>query len=203
MTPPTVNAYYNPPMNDINFPAGILQPPFLTSTRTDAVNFGGIGVVIGHEMTHGFDDEGSKFDGQGNLKDWWTDADAEAVPAACRVRGRRVRRLSSRSPGVNSTASSPSAKTPPTTAAFASHGRPCSPPSLSRAKPLTTKSTATPKPSATSSLSPRSGARIAPSRFPVSPPKPILIPPACSAPTAPCAISTNSARPSAATKANP
>ncbi len=75
MTPPTVNAYYNPAENNINFPAGILQPPFFDKTADDAVNFGGIGVVIGHEMTHGFDDQGSKFDAQGNLKNWWTDTD--------------------------------------------------------------------------------------------------------------------------------
>ncbi|HLJ28259.1 MAG TPA: M13 family metallopeptidase [Candidatus Angelobacter sp.] len=75
MTPPTVNAYYSPPENDINFPAGILQPPFFDKAEDDAVNFGGIGVVIGHELTHGFDDQGSKFDAEGNLKNWWTDAD--------------------------------------------------------------------------------------------------------------------------------
>ena len=78
MTPPTVNAYYDPPMNDINFPAGILQPPFYDFSKDAAVNFGGIGVVIGHEMTHGFDDQGSKYDGQGNVKTWWTDADRTA-----------------------------------------------------------------------------------------------------------------------------
>jgi predicted metalloendopeptidase len=75
MSPPTVNAYYSPPENDINFPAGILQPPFFDKSEDDAVNFGGIGVVIGHELTHGFDDQGSKFDADGNLKNWWTDAD--------------------------------------------------------------------------------------------------------------------------------
>ena len=75
MTPPTVNAYYNPAENDINFPAGILQPPFFERSEDDAVNFGGIGVVIGHELTHGFDDQGSKFDASGNLTNWWTDAD--------------------------------------------------------------------------------------------------------------------------------
>jgi putative endopeptidase len=75
MTPPTVNAYYNAAENNINFPAGILQPPFFDKTEDEAVNFGGIGVVIGHELTHGFDDQGSKFDGNGNLSNWWTDAD--------------------------------------------------------------------------------------------------------------------------------
>ncbi len=76
MTPPTVNAYYNPLMNDINFPAGILQPPAFDLARDDAYNLGAIGLVIGHELTHGFDDSGRKFDGHGNLEDWWTPADA-------------------------------------------------------------------------------------------------------------------------------
>jgi putative endopeptidase len=75
MTPPTVNAYYNPPQNNINFPAGILQPPFYSNTMDAAVNFGGIGVVIGHEMTHGFDDQGAKYDLHGNVKPWWTPED--------------------------------------------------------------------------------------------------------------------------------
>jgi len=76
MTPPTVNAYYDPPNNDINFPAGILQPPFFDRAGDQAFNLGAIGVVIGHEMTHGFDDEGRKYDAQGNLSDWWTPEDA-------------------------------------------------------------------------------------------------------------------------------
>jgi putative endopeptidase len=75
MTPPTVNAYYNPPQNDINFPAGILQPPFFDNAMDPSVNFGGIGVVIGHEMTHGFDDQGAKYDLNGNVKQWWTEED--------------------------------------------------------------------------------------------------------------------------------
>jgi predicted metalloendopeptidase len=78
MTPPTVNAYYRSDMNDINFPAGILQQPFYGKTMDDAVNYGGVGVVIGHELTHGFDDQGRKFDADGNLKDWWTPEDAKA-----------------------------------------------------------------------------------------------------------------------------
>ncbi len=78
MTPPTVNAYYRPPMNDINFPAGILQPPFYGKMMDDAVNYGGIGVVIGHELTHGFDDQGRKYDAQGNFRDWWTAEDGKA-----------------------------------------------------------------------------------------------------------------------------
>ena len=78
MTPPTVNAYYSPNMNNINFPAGILQPPFYNPKASDAVNYGGIGAVIGHELTHGFDDQGRKYDGAGNLRDWWTADDAKA-----------------------------------------------------------------------------------------------------------------------------
>jgi putative endopeptidase len=76
MTPPTVNAYEDAQTNTINFPAGILQPPFFDANQIDAVNYGGIGMVIGHEITHGFDDQGRKFDGEGNLKDWWTPTDA-------------------------------------------------------------------------------------------------------------------------------
>src|SRR5205814_498160 len=75
MTPPTVNAYYSPQQNNINFPAGILQPPFYSKDRNDAVNYGGVGGVVGHELTHGFDDEGRKFDPNGNLRDWWTAQD--------------------------------------------------------------------------------------------------------------------------------
>jgi putative endopeptidase len=78
MTPPTVNAYYSPDRNNINFPAGILQPPFYRAGRDTALNYGGAGAVIGHELTHGFDDQGRKFDGQGNLRDWWTAADGKA-----------------------------------------------------------------------------------------------------------------------------
>ena len=78
MSPQTVNAYYNPTTNEICFPAAILQPPFYNSEADDAVNYGAIGVVIGHEMTHGFDDQGRQFDKDGNLNDWWTAADAAA-----------------------------------------------------------------------------------------------------------------------------
>ncbi len=77
MTPPTVNAYYSGSYNEIVFPAGILQPPFFDKSMDDAVNFGGIGLVIGHELTHGFDDQGRKFDPQGNLRDWWTEEDGK------------------------------------------------------------------------------------------------------------------------------
>lgn len=77
MTPQTVNAYYNPSMNEVVFPAAILQPPFFNMEADDAVNYGGIGAVIGHELTHGFDDQGRKSDGDGNLNDWWTDQDGK------------------------------------------------------------------------------------------------------------------------------
>jgi putative endopeptidase len=75
MTPQTINAYYNPGMNEIVFPAAILQPPFFDAEADDAANYGAIGAVIGHEIGHGFDDQGSKYDGDGNLNDWWTDDD--------------------------------------------------------------------------------------------------------------------------------
>ncbi len=85
MTPPTVNAYYNPQVNDINFPAGILQPPFFDPSADDAPNYGDMGATIGHELTHGFDDEGKQFDAQGNLRDWWTPQDGKAIRAACQL----------------------------------------------------------------------------------------------------------------------
>jgi predicted metalloendopeptidase len=78
MTAPTVNAYYNPQMNEIVFPAGILQPPFFDPGGDDALNYGAIGAVIGHEMIHGFDDQGRRYDAQGNLRDWWTEEDSRA-----------------------------------------------------------------------------------------------------------------------------
>ena len=88
MSPPTVNAYYNPSMNDINFPAGILQPPFYDPKSTDAENYGHGGGVVGHELTHGFDDQGRQFDGSGNLADWWTADDAKKFEekAECTVK---------------------------------------------------------------------------------------------------------------------
>jgi putative endopeptidase len=78
MTPPTVNAYYSPRLNDINFPAGVLQPPLYDPKMDDAPNYGDTGGTIGHELTHGFDDQGRKFDAQGNLKDWWTTQDSQS-----------------------------------------------------------------------------------------------------------------------------
>jgi predicted metalloendopeptidase len=81
MTPQTVNAYYNPGMNEIVFPAAILQPPFFDMNVDDALNYGAIGAVIGHEIGHGFDDQGSKFDGDGNMNNWWTDPDRKEFEA--------------------------------------------------------------------------------------------------------------------------
>ena len=83
MTPPTVNAYYDPQQNNINFPAGILQPPFYSNKADDSVNYGAVGAVVGHELTHGFDDEGRQFDADGNLRDWWQKKDEEAVQPTC------------------------------------------------------------------------------------------------------------------------
>ncbi len=85
MTPQTVNAYYSPEMNEVVFPAGLLQPPFFNVDADEAVNYGAIGAAIGHEMTHGFDDQGRKSDGDGNLKDWWTQEDAEEFTKRARV----------------------------------------------------------------------------------------------------------------------
>jgi putative endopeptidase len=89
MTPPTINAYYNPPLNEIVFPAGYLQPPFFDPNADDAVNYGAIGGVMGHEMTHGFDDQGRQYDSQGNLRDWWTPADAAEFDKRTAVVGRQ------------------------------------------------------------------------------------------------------------------
>jgi endothelin-converting enzyme len=100
MTPQTVNAYYNPLANEIVFPAAILQPPFFDMNADDAVNYGGIGAVIGHEISHGFDDQGRKFDGKGALRDWWTDEDNERFQARA---GTLVQQYSAYSPleGMN------------------------------------------------------------------------------------------------------
>ncbi len=93
ITPPTVDAYYNPQMNDINFPAGVLQPPLYDPRMDDAPNYGDTGGTIGHELTHGFDDEGSQFDANGNLKNWWTKEDRKnsiSAPAACAISTRSM-----------------------------------------------------------------------------------------------------------------
>ena len=98
MTPQTVNAYYNPSLNEIVFPAAILQPPFFDMAADDAVNYGAIGAVIGHEISHGFDDQGSQFDGDGKLRNWWTDADRKAFEASAPSWSRSTR-ATSRMPG--------------------------------------------------------------------------------------------------------
>ncbi|MDO7886949.1 M13 family metallopeptidase [Hymenobacter cheonanensis] len=94
MTPPTVNAYYNPAMNEIVFPAGILQAPFYDPKADDAVNYGGIGAVIGHEMTHGFDDQGRQYDAKGNLRDWWTKEDGDKFNAKAKMVGQQYSKFS-------------------------------------------------------------------------------------------------------------
>ena len=96
MTPQTVNAYYNPGMNEIVFPAAILQPPFFDMKADDAVNYGGIGAVIGHEIGHGFDDQGSKYDGDGNLNNWWTDADRAEFEKRAQCPDRPVQQVRAR-----------------------------------------------------------------------------------------------------------
>ena len=93
MTAPTVNAYYNPQMNEIVFPAGILQPPFFDPGGDDAVNYGAIGAVIGHEMIHGFDDQGRRYDAQGNLRDWWTEGDSRAFEVRADQLARQFERI--------------------------------------------------------------------------------------------------------------
>ena len=100
MTPQTVNAYYNPGMNEIVFPAAILQPPFFDAEADDAANYGGIGAVIGHEIGHGFDDQGAKYDGDGNLVDWWTDGDRTEFGTRTDGIDRPVRRLRAASAGA-------------------------------------------------------------------------------------------------------
>jgi len=94
MTPPTINAYYNPPMNEIVFPAGYLQPPFFDPKADDAINYGAIGGVMGHEMTHGFDDQGRQYDSEGNLRDWWTPQDAAEFTKRAAVVGRQYNAFS-------------------------------------------------------------------------------------------------------------
>ena len=93
MTPMTVNAYYNPGINEIVFPAAILQPPFFDPNADDAVNYGGIGAVIGHEISHGFDDQGSQYDAKGALKNWWTKDDPDKFKTATAQARRAVQRV--------------------------------------------------------------------------------------------------------------
>ena len=93
MTPPTVNAYYDPQMNDINFPAGVLQPPAFDPKSDAAPNYGDTGGTVGHELTHGFDDEGRQFDAKGNLRDWWTDGRWKGIREARQLHLRPVLQL--------------------------------------------------------------------------------------------------------------
>ena len=116
MTPQTVNAYYNPNLNEIVFPAAILQPPFFDPNADPAVNYGGIGAVIGHEIGHGFDDQGSKFDGKGVLRGWWTDADREPVRGAYEAARGRVREVRAAARHQGQRPSSRSARTSATSA---------------------------------------------------------------------------------------
>ena len=117
MTPQTVNAYYHPLRNEIVFPAAILQPPFFNEDADDAVNYGGIGAVIGHEIGHGFDDQGSTCDGDGRLENWWTDADREAFEERTKVSSRSTTPSPPRRPPTcTSTARSPSGRTSVTSA---------------------------------------------------------------------------------------
>ena len=125
MTPQTVNAYYHPLLNEIVFPAAILQPPFFTADADDAVNYGGIGAVIGHEIGHGFDDQGSQFDGSGLLRNWWTEEDRKAFEALTARLVAQFDALPPRPPrATTSTASSPWARTSATSAASPSPTRP-------------------------------------------------------------------------------
>ena len=93
MSPQTVNAYYNPLQNEIVFPAAILQPPFFDANADDAINYGGIGAIIGHEMLHGYDDQGRRFGPTGNFENWWTQADAKELQGPDRQAGEAVQRL--------------------------------------------------------------------------------------------------------------
>ena len=119
MLPQTVNAYYNPGTNEICFPAGILQKPFFSPDAEPAENYGGIGAVIGHEIGHGFDDQGAQYDGAGNLNDWWTAGRQGGVRGEVEGADRAVRRLRAARPARRdtSTARSPSARTSATSAA--------------------------------------------------------------------------------------
>ena len=155
-SPQTVNAYYNPVMNEIVFPAAILQPPFFAPTADDAVNYGGIGAVIGHEIGHGFDDQGSRYDGDGNLVDWWTESDrtlfeertakliAQHTPSTIQPPRHRL-----------TTARSPWARTSATSAGSRSPTRPTSSRSTGPSRPRSTASAAT---SGSSGRGPRRGA---------------------------------------------
>ncbi len=168
MTPQTVNAYYNPLMNEIVFPAAILQYPFFDAGRDAAANYGGIGAVIGHEIGHGFDDQGSRFDADGSLRDWWTDADRAAFEERTSALIAQYEALVPRglSESTTSTASSPSARTSATWAGWASRSPRTACTWRSRVKRRVTvlSSTGTPVFSVFCSAGPRSGSRRAATR---------------------------------------
>ena len=202
MTPPTVNASYSPQMNDITFPAGILQPPFYDVKLDWGANFGAIGVVIGHEMTHGFDDEGAKYGPTGNVVNWFTprrpDPSSTSAPSAWRMNTRaspwpRVRTL---------TASRPWERTRRITAASASRSRRCRRRWRRRASRRIARSMDTRRISGSSSASGRCGARTRPIRRSGARPRPMRTAPASTARTEPCRTSTNSARRSGARSAS-
>jgi putative endopeptidase len=132
MTPPTVNAYYDPQQNNVNFPAGYFQPPFFSDKEDDAANYGDMGSTVGHELTHGFDDEGRQFDATGNLKDWWTKDDEDKFTARADCMVKQYDAIEP-SPACISTASSRWAKISPISAACGWPGSPGS----TRRKPRT------------------------------------------------------------------
>ena len=140
MTPQTVNAYYNPGMNEIVFPAAILQPPFFDAEADDAANYGGIGAVIGHEIGHGFDDQGAKYDGDGNLVDWWTDDDRAEFGSRTKALIEQYEVFTPRAsaPPITSTARSPSGRTSATSAGCPSRCSPTSCHWAARRRPSST-----------------------------------------------------------------
>ncbi len=140
MTPQEVNAYYYPPMNNINFPAGILQPPFFDPKAPAAVNYGAVGWVMGHEMTHGFDDQGAQFDGHGNLKNWWTPEDAKRFHAATACISDQFSTLHGGRRPASCRASWSPARRPPISAGSCSPGARSMPPAPTRTRRPSTAS---------------------------------------------------------------
>ena len=208
MTPPTVNAYYADSFNDINFPAGILQPPFFDVNADPAVNFGGIGTVIGHEMTHGFDDQGAQYDGKGNLRQWQTDADLKAFNertecVAGEYGGFQAAPAEEDAPAQNLnghlTLGENTADNGGLRIAFMALQDTLAP----STNPPTKKSMASLRLSDTSSPSARTGARTTPTPTPARPLSSIRILQANGVSTAACRTSTSSARSSAAKRVSP
>jgi putative endopeptidase len=206
MTPPTVNAYYNPSMNDINFPAGILQPAFYDPNADLAVNYGHIGAVIGHELTHGFDDEGKKFDAKAISADWWTADDTKKFEAKHRLPRQQYGSFTAvedpkDAVKVNGklTLGENTADNGGLVLAYMAY--------LDRAKKdgidITRRSTATPARSASTSPSRRTGAKTPAPKPSASRSSPTPTPPTTSAPTEPSSTSPASPPPSAARRAPP